>query len=194
VAISAKTITIIVRLLNLNSLGRSGASLISPPFVHYPPRRSPQPLRIARLDALQHAGAVPSPESVSGAWALFLSPDPLIDFPCFNNASFWLMRADRASRDVVCLRKHHLRKPLGLSLGRESFGLSRVPRPTNRSDRNEPAIDRLGQNGSPRAASGNDHPSESPALAGEPEAEPGRRRSRFEKRRNRTLAHCGFKA
>jgi hypothetical protein len=97
--------------------------------------------------------AVPSPESASGAWALFLSPDPLIDFPCFNNASFWLMRADRAGCDVVCLRKHLLRKPLGLSLGRESFGLSRVPRPTNRSDRNEPAIDGLGQNGSPRAAS-----------------------------------------
>jgi hypothetical protein len=72
---------------------------------------------------------------------LFLFVHPLNEFQGCNVASFWLMRVHRTGRDVVSLGKHRLRKLLGLSLGLESSGLSPDPRHTNRSDRNEPAVD-----------------------------------------------------
>jgi hypothetical protein len=71
--------------------------------------------------------------------------EPFIDFRGVDSASSWLVRVHRTGYDVVSLEKHALRILLGLSLGRESFGLPCVPQGTNRSDRNEPAIDRLGQ-------------------------------------------------
>jgi len=44
------------------------------------------------------------------------------------------VRVPRTGYDVVSLEKHALRILLGLSLGRESFGLPCVPQGTNRSD------------------------------------------------------------